>query len=319
MSLKFILSQRGKRQLVYKNFIYSEHTRSKNGVNWRCISYCPPDRCKSRVVTSSDKKNGKVLEVKNDHNHVLEKSEIEMRKVKANIKKKAVRSSESTSNIVSRETSLISKTTSALLPLNKSLARSVQRERHKALGGDALPSNVMDLVISEKFANTLRGEKFLFSDHTYDNNRILIYTTEKNLKILKRCPILQSDGTFDTVPLIFQQLYTVHGRYENNLIPLVYVLTTEKSKQAYSHVLEFLKSAKRGLNPSVMIIDFELAYIRAFEDSFPDCSIHGCYFHHTQCIWRCIQGNGLQHKYQNDEEFALEVRKLTAITFVDIG
>jgi hypothetical protein len=49
---------------------------------------------------------------------------------------------------------------------------------------------------------------------------------------------------------------------------------------------------------------------------FPSINIKGCFFHFTQFIWRHIQSNGLQIRYTNDSNFALELRKLAALTYI---
>ena len=47
------------------------------------------------------------------------------------------------------------------------------------------------------------------------------------------------DGTFKTVPLLFQQMYTIHapvGGENACVLPLVYVLMTGKSEECYTNV-----------------------------------------------------------------------------------
>ncbi|CAF2565139.1 unnamed protein product, partial [Rotaria sp. Silwood2] len=41
-----------------------------------------------------------------------------------------------------------------------------------------------------------------------------------------------------------------------------------------------------------------------------------CFFHYGQCIWRHIQENGLSTKYDDDDNFRLNVRKLLSLPFV---
>lgn len=50
--------------------------------------------------------------------------------------------------------------------------------------------------------------------------------TRKNLKLLKECKTWLGDGTFDIVPSLFEQLYAIHGRYKDNLIPLIYIVSS---------------------------------------------------------------------------------------------
>lgn len=317
MPLSFVLSQKGKKNLLHKNYLYREYYRGKNFVSWRCV-YFDKNKCTAKVHTTSDKKCGTVIE-KGDqivHNHVLEMCDIQSVKVKNKIKKMASKTSESSMNIVGKCTTNICASTSSILPLNKSLCRNIQRQRVKILGGPALPTDVHSFIVPEMYQKSMRDEMFLYYDYNQDGKRILIYTTENNLKVLKKCKIWQGDGTFDTVPNIFDQLYTIHGRYKKNLIPLVYILTTDRKTETYKIILEKLIELQQGLNPSLFIVDFEMSFIKAFECVFPECDIHGCYFHWCQCVWRHIQSCGMQERYQNDQTFSYHIRKLLALSFV---
>ncbi len=44
----------------------------------------------------------------------------------------------------------------------------------------------------------------------------------------------------------------------------------------------------------------------------------GCLFHFSQCISRQIQSKGLSTKYQEDEDFYLDVKRLIALAFVPV-
>lgn len=153
-----------------------------------------------------------------------------------------------------------------------------------------MPTDVYDFVVPDVFMNSLRGEKFLCYDYNENNKRILLYTTDENLSILKKCRTWQVDGTFSTVPGISNQLYTLHGRYKKNLVPLVYALTTDRTEETYILILNKLCELKSGLNPQFLVVDFELGFMNAFEDVFSDCVIHGCFFHWGQCVMSKVSG-----------------------------
>src|ERR1051325_1686327 len=42
------------------------------------------------------------------------------------------------------------------------------------------------------------------------------------------------------------------------------------------------------------------------------------FFHFCQCIYRNIQSNGLQRRYENDADFALQMRHLPSLAFVPV-
>ena len=45
----------------------------------------------------------------------------------------------------------------------------------------------------------------------------------------------------------------------------------------------------------------------------------GCLFHFSQAIWRQVRSKGLITKYNQDERFRLNLKKLIALAFVPLG
>ena len=85
------------------------------------------------------------------------------------------------------------------------------------------------MVIPDVLRWTLKDEEFLLYDSDNGSKRILMYSTYDNLKILEKCNIWFADGTFKCVPVIFTQLYAIHGYVESKnssfvCVPLVYFL-----------------------------------------------------------------------------------------------
>lgn len=78
--------------------------------------------------------------------------------------------------------------------------------RRKRLRFEALPPNPhtsVDLILPVEYTITDRGEKFLFHDNN-DENHFLIFTTTRNLQLLKEYENWFTDGSFKIVPSIFQ-------------------------------------------------------------------------------------------------------------------
>ena len=132
------------------------------------------------------------------------------------------------------------------------------------------------------------------------------------------------DGTFKTSPCIFRQLYTIHGRVGQNngdpIVPLIYSLMSSKSEELYRILFQEIieKADNNGieLTPSVIITDFEQAAINAAKTEFENVRMQGCFFHLGQSIFRKIQSTGLAIRYNNDENFSLKLRKLSALAFL---
>ncbi|XP_031327714.1 uncharacterized protein LOC116158974 [Photinus pyralis] len=162
-------------------------------------------------------------------------------------------------------------------------------------------------------------EPFLLFDNGPDTeHRILIFSTQRNLELLERCEHWYADGTFKTTPPLFTQVYTIHGVRFNTCIPSVFVLLPGKSKVLYQEMIQALKGLRPNLKPSTIMIDFERAAIEAFQTEFPEILVRGCFFHLGQCIWRKVQEHGKAVRYANDVEFAVQVKMLTAISFLPL-
>lgn len=101
-------------------------------------------------------------------------------------------------------------------------------------------------------------------------------------------------------------------------IPLIYTLTTNKRQDTYETILKVLLDIEPKLNPTDFTVDFEAGAMNAVNKSFPMAQVHGCYFHFTSNVWKHVQSNGLQTVYNNDGDFALQIRMLIALAFVPI-
>lgn len=197
-----------------------------------------------------------------------------------------------------------------------SLTRVVQRIKSKKT--ELFPSytTLADVVIPQAYTVTCKGKQFLMYDSNDGKDRLLMFTTKKNLRFLTTCSVWASDGTFKVTPLIFTQLYTIHGMKNGKTFPLVYYLLPNKSKKIYKKALKALKDLIDQYEPDEIIFDFELAFIKTFCKLFPRVHVHGCYYHFKQSVWRNVQSNGLQTLYTENIQFMMAVKMLTALTFV---
>jgi hypothetical protein len=76
-----------------------------------------------------------------------------------------------------------------------------------------------------------------------DDTRVILFTTEANLRLMQSHRDLLVDGTFDLAPKrVFKQVYTIHIIYKNKGLPLVYGLLPNKTLK--KHTKSFLKWLK---------------------------------------------------------------------------
>ncbi|XP_022172326.1 uncharacterized protein LOC111035118, partial [Myzus persicae] len=152
-----------------------------------------------------------------------------------------------------------------------------------------------------------------------DVNRILLFSTEENLKILSDQYHWFIDGTFKSSPQLFTQLLTIHAIKYDTVLPLVFALVPNKTRGSYTKIINELLNLEKNLRPASVMVDFEQALLGAITDVFKDTRIRGCFFHFGQCIWRKIQCiPEIREKYISNADFALNVKQLMALAFVPI-
>ena len=114
---------------------------------------------------------------------------------------------------------------------------------------------------------------------------------------------MYSDGTFKCCPKFFTQLCIIHGYKIGHYVPLVYALLPNKTETCYTDMLNLLLKCSTwqglALTPDGVNIDFEVASINAFRDSFPAVTVTCCQFHLGQRWFRKIQKVGLTTGYKD--------------------
>lgn len=78
---------------------------------------------------------------------------------------------------------------------------------------------------------------------------------------------------------IFTQLYTIYNIIETNVVPLVYVLLPDKTKDTYRQTFVAFNSIKPNLKPKLFVLDFEKAAINIMVHVYPDIQVKGYFYH----------------------------------------
>ena len=116
---------------------------------------------------------------------------------------------------------------------------------------------------------TLDDQDFIL----YQDEDMVILTTNNNLRVLADCHTLFMDGTFKVAPRIYQQLWTIHGQYQGYIVPLVFALIGDKRKETYYEVADRTKRRKVQLDlilkPETLTSDFETGLLPAIRHHFP--------------------------------------------------
>lgn len=149
--------------------------------------------------------------------------------------------------------------------------------------------------------------------------RILILGNGHLLNGLSRASVWIADGTFKKCPQLFYQLYTIHFEFGAGINPVgVYCLLPDKSGPTYVRLINALKTLIPNCNPTVILTDFEMAAMQAFQASFPDSQVTGCYFHLCQAVIRKVKEVGLGSEYEQMDEIRSMIRCLPALAHVPV-
>ena len=132
------------------------------------------------------------------------------------------------------------------------------------------------VAIPSELQLTLRGENISANDSGFDvRERFLFLGTEQILDLAESTSQWHADRTIKCCPALIFHLYTVHVVLNGHTILLVY---KRKTSELYLRAPNELEEINPCLPLCRKMIDFEIACLLVFEESFPNVSIKGKYF-----------------------------------------
>jgi MULE transposase domain len=170
-------------------------------------------------------------------------------------------------------------------------------------------------IKSSRLQRTNNDREFL----RHSTEDMIFFGSDRGIQLLSDNEHWFADGSFYVAPAGYAQLYTIHVLLgETSTVPCVYVLLRNKTIDSYARMLQTLVDCVPAivLTPTTITLDFETAAFAAFQNRFPQATLHGCFFHLSQSVWRRIQEAGLQIRYGADSSFALYARCLAAVAFL---
>lgn len=91
------------------------------------------------------------------------------------------------------------------------------------------------------------------------------------------------------------------------VFPFIYALMSNKTKEAYLHMFQYIKSNVFDLRPTTIITDYENALRNANKIIYPTVKMVGCWFHYTNALRRKASKitGFIQHlnRYKNAKNF----------------
>ena len=96
---------------------------------------------------------------------------------------------------------------------------SFNRRKHTDL--DQIPESITQFPDRKEF--------LVLNQETKDGKKLLIFMSEFGKDLLTSSQIWMCDGTFDRCPKSFQQLYVVHSRYCDKVLPSMFAYLPNKN------------------------------------------------------------------------------------------
>ena len=198
---QFVDTNRGGKTLHFEGHIYTKIRDGSNGLRfWRCQNH--KAGCLARATSE-----GSSVIVRREHNHPPNPAQTTTQLAIVGMRKRARDESTSINIIYDDQLEALSQEQNsadalAQLPSLESIRSSLYRARHE--NTPILPIHRRDVNLSTRLTKTQSGEDFLLVDDGDD--KILIFATEENLRLISDADAFYIDGTFSTCPSLFFQV-----------------------------------------------------------------------------------------------------------------
>ncbi|XP_039310405.1 uncharacterized protein LOC120358855 [Solenopsis invicta] len=127
----------------------------------------------------------------------------------------------------------------------------------------------------------------VISDEGY---KAFIFTSDVLLNTLVTATEIYIDGTFSVMPRVpsFAQLYTIHTRYMDTRITVLFVLCEKRTMSLFNAIWQKVKELCPNALQRVQLVmsDYERAAMTIAKQIFPESLIIGCWFHFNQAVLR---------------------------------
>lgn len=148
--VRYTLTERGARKLIYRGYLFTKHREVKDGVSWRCVQR---GKCRGRVMIDED---DQVLSSA-DHSHDPDWGTCRATETVVAIKRAAETSRAPTEAIIQSKVARLSSETAMKLPKVDSLKKTVRRVKRQNLPPE--PKSLGDLnELPARFTRTLSGK-----------------------------------------------------------------------------------------------------------------------------------------------------------------
>ncbi|CAF1049196.1 unnamed protein product [Rotaria magnacalcarata] len=230
--ITFSISNKGKRLLIFKNYVFRCNKTTKSKIYWMCSE----SECGVYIhINTTDE----LICINGNHNHSANPDQLETKLLRDKMKERILSETTSITKIYDEEIAKanLSKGAAAILPTVIEYRSNMSKARRK--NTPVIPSGVV-CDIPEFYEQTLSCQRFLFMDlfMKRGQDRILVFSSDQQLQLL-----------FDS-EIIFM-----------NRLPVAFCLLPNKRGKTYFELFERLKEQVspmgKQFKPKRIITDFE--------------------------------------------------------------
>ena len=317
-------SRRGGYVLAYQGYTYQKNKTTRAKIHWRCAHAACSVTIHTNIFPVQLNAIPTIVKEPSHHSHQPCHALI-ARQLLLSSMTDVVRA-DPCSRVRAAYDSIIAASSSIQdddIPTFSSVASILKRRRATCF--PSIPVTINDVDIRDDWQRTWHDKNFL--QHLDNAWGIVIFATDKNLRILSRCDTIFLDGTFRSAPHPYIQMLTIHGFFMGSVIPLCFCLVTGKSTAQYRQILQNVltnvrRASGRRWQPTTAVCDFELSLITALETEMVGIRVRGCYFHFCQSLWRKFSSLGLVSAFNRNDSRGSRLRKcvhkLLAIGFLPV-
>ncbi|CAF3653882.1 unnamed protein product [Rotaria socialis] len=317
VEISFAVSNKGNPLIICDNYQFRCNKTTFSKKYWKCIERS----CGTYIHTTL---TNELLCMNGIHNHSSDPDQIEAKVLRDKMKERILSETTPITRIYDEEIAKakLTKGAVAILPTITEYRSNMSKARQKIT--PVLPSTVV-FNIPELYQQTLSAQRFLlialFMQRGKD--RILVFASDEQLKLLFESEAIFMDGTFDTTPENFKQVYLIHAHKYGQGLPVAFCLLPNKRGRTYTALIEQFKSQAiimgKQFKPKKIVTDFESALMPVVEQEFPMANHSGCLFHFNQAIHRKITDLGLAHSYLHNEGIRNQCRQLMALSLMPMN
>ncbi|CAD5126581.1 DgyrCDS14672 [Dimorphilus gyrociliatus] len=248
-------SQKGKELLVSNGHSFVVKRKDKTSIIWRCGVRSKKMKCPASVV----QRNNNFSLGSKYHIHPPKKNLKQIIEMKVTAKQKG----KTDTNVSGKQIA-----ENVLLPF-ANMGNIVKVENCKEMINYHRRKNRPNEPIGRNFLinNCFIPDDFLKEDVLEKNERVIIFSTSKQLSLLAVSKVWYLDGTFKIVKDPFTQLFSFHSFLKNEgelkQVPLLYAFMSSKKKKAYNLLFKCINQLLQYKEPKKIVMDFEKAVWKA--------------------------------------------------------